>query len=473
MIKGVYFTFSVLLLFGFIEHAPKSIKPNIIVVLIDDAGYADFGFMGSKDLLTPNLDKLASKSLVFTDAHVSASVCSPSRAGLITGKYQQRFGYECNEGDGYSGIDVREKLMPAYLKEVGYQTIAFGKWHLGYKPEQHPLKMGFDEYHGFLSGGRSYFYNSAKDDKPGSRNALLHNYSPVAFDGYLTDHLGKSAAAYIQKNSGAPFFMYWAPNAVHTPMEADSTDLAKFNGHPRQKLAAMTFALDRAVGTMVQALEKQGILDNTIIIFLSDNGGAHNNQSTNGALKGFKGNEYEAGHRIPFFIHWPAAIKKPGKYHGLTSALDILPTVVKAAGYGSLKAAGLDGVDLHPYITGVKQSSPHETLIWRKDAMAAIRAGDHKLIRVKGLGTRLYNLRNDLHESKDLRQSQPQVQDKLLKQLLNWEKHVKQPLWTEGAIWDTITLMIHDDLMQNKPVRVADPEALNRFRAQKQVGSKN
>lgn len=381
ILKGVCFVFSTVLLFGFVEQRPKPIKPNIIVIIIDDAGYADFGFMGSKDLPTPHLDKLASKSLVFTDAHVSASVCSPSRAGLITGKYQQRFGYECNEGEGYTGIDVREKLMPAYLKEVGYQTVAFGKWHLGFEPEQHPLKMGFDEYHGFLSGSRSYFYQPTKDDRPGAKNALLQNYKPVPFEGYLTDHLGKSAADYIQKNSHAPFFMYWAPNAVHTPMEADSADMVRFKGHPRQKLAAMTFALDRAVGTMVQTLEKQGVLDNTIIVFLSDNGGAHNNQSTNGPLKGFKGNEYEAGHRVPFFIYWPAAIQKPGKYHGLTSALDILPTIVKAAGYGSLKDAGLDGVDLLPYITGVKKGSPHETLIWRKDAIAAIRTGDHKLIR--------------------------------------------------------------------------------------------
>jgi arylsulfatase A-like enzyme len=445
------------------DKLPTS-KPNIIIILLDDAGYADFGFMGSKDLHTPNIDKLAAQSVRFTDAHVSASVCAPSRAGLLTGKYQQRFGYECNEGDGYTGMDTLQVLMPFYLRKNGYKTAAFGKWHLGFKPQQHPLQMGFDDYFGFLSGSRSYFYQPDKDDRKGAKNALLNNYSPVKFEGYLTDVLGDKAANYIKENKDHPFFMYWAPNAVHTPMEADTEDLKKFSNHPRQLLAAMTFALDRSVGKLVQALKDEGIFDNTLIFFLSDNGGAHSNQSRNGPLKGFKGNEYEGGHRVPFFVSWPAKTGKGKIYNGLSSSLDIYPTVLAAGGIVPKATYGLDGVNLIPYLTAEKKGNPHQQLVWRKDAAAAIRFNEYKLLRVDGLGHRLYNLSADPGETNDLQNKQPALFKRLKQNLASWEKNKMKPLWTEGALWDTITLMIHDDLMHNRRVRVAGPDELKKFR---------
>jgi len=440
--------------------------PNILVILIDDAGYADFGFMGSKDLPTPNIDALAKSGIVFTDAHVSATVCSPSRAGLITGKYQQRFGYECNESDGYTGLDTAQKVLPELLRTKGYATAAFGKWHLGYGLNQHPLKRGFDYYYGFLSGGRSYFYKPEADDKPGAKNAMYLNDRQVSFDGYLTDDLAEKASDFIKQQKSNPFFIYWAPNAVHTPMEASTADLKKFENHPRQMLAAMTTALDRAIGNLIATLKADGKLDNTLIFFLSDNGGAHNNQSSNFPLKGFKGNKYEAGHRIPFVMSWPSQFKA-GVFNQLSSSLDIFPTALEAAGINSNKAIQLDGVSLIPYIKQKINKAPHQQLVWRKDAEAALRFNQYKLISVKGIGDRLYNLENDPGEVRDIKEIEPKVYANLKQQFLQWEKDKRNPIWTEGAIWDTITLMIHDDLMNNKEVRVRDPKELNQFRSKK------
>lgn len=443
------------------RNAPPKSKPNIILILLDDAGYADFGFMGCKDLQTPNIDALASQSQVFTDAHVSASVCGPSRAGLLTGVYQQRFGYECNEGDGYTGINPNQPIIAQLIKKQGYTTAAFGKWHLGYEKNQHPLNKGFDYYYGFLSGGRSYFFNEEKDDKKNSKTALLENFEQIKFDGYLTDVLGSKAAEFIEKNSHQPFFMYWAPNAVHTPMEASETDLQMFDKHPRKKLAAMTFALDRAIGTMVNALKKNKIYDNTVIIFLSDNGGAHNNQSSNLPLKGFKGNKYEGGHRVPFFISWPKLIKARTNFNGLTSSLDILPTVMAIAG-NTKENFQTNGVNLLPYLQNKKTGSPHKQLFWRKDAAMSIRYKQYKLIQVKKLGDRLYDLEKDPGETTDLTTTLPNIYAQMKNKLNNWQKDKMQPIWREGAVWDTITLMIHDDLYNNRKVRVRNPEELQK-----------
>ncbi len=455
---------SILISFSF-KKIPAKTPPNIIIILIDDAGYADFGFMGSKDLLTPNIDALTAQSVCFTDAHVTATVCSPSRAGLLTGKYQQRFGYECNEGDGYTGLDTAQILLPSLLKAKGYTTAAFGKWHLGFEANQHPLQKGFQHYYGFLAGGRSYFYKPLVDDKVGSKNALYENHKQVKFDGYLTDVLGDKAVDFIEQNSKQPFFIYWAPNAVHTPMEATQEDMEMFAKHPRQKLAAMTYALDRSIGKIINGLKKQGIYENTLIFFLSDNGGAHNNQSSNLPLKGFKGNEFEAGHRIPFLACWPKSLAANLAYKGITSSLDIFPTALAVAGINNNYL--LDGVNLLPFITGKNKKNPHPELFWRKDKIAAVRYNEYKLIHVDGFGDRLYNLNNDLAESNDLCTTEPAIYKKLKEQLYNWEKDKLSPLWTEGPVWDSITYMIHEDLMNNKKVRVRNPAELEKFQSQK------
>jgi len=434
-------------------------RPNIIVMLVDDAGYADFGFAGSKDLKTPHIDQLANNGVVFTDAHVSASVCGPSRAGIITGRYQQRFGFECNPSDEFSGVDLDEVTIADALNQLGYKTAAIGKWHLGDEPQYRPNARGFDYSWVFLAGGRSYFSN-AKQDKEGTVHSIRENDEFVQFDGYLTDRLGGKAVEFIEKNKEHPFFMYWAPNAVHTPMEASDDDLKLFEGHPRQTLAAMTWALDRAVGRIVDKLESEGISDNTLIFFLSDNGGAHNNQSSNLPLKGFKGNKYEGGHRVSFFMHWPQQLKENKHYDGLTSALDIFATSITVGGAPAMPHKPLDGVNLMPFLQGRIDSEPHQQLFWRKGQMAAHRKGDYKMIRVDDLGYRMYNLQDNLQESHDLCTKESDIFNNLSSELEEWETELMKPLWTEGQVWDTITWMIHQDYFNNVEPRVKNPEQL-------------
>lgn len=447
------------------KNRGESTKPNVVVLLVDDAGYADFGFAGSEDLETPNIDKLARDGVVFTDAHVSATVCGPSRAGLITGRYQQRFGFECNPSNSFAGLDLQEETIGDAMKRAGYVTAAFGKWHLGHDPEYRPNARGFDYFWGFLSGGRHYFPND-QQDQPGHSHSIRENDDFTEFEGYLTDRLGEKAVEFIDRNKEKPFFVYWAPNAVHTPMEATKDDLERYEGHPRQELAAMTWALDRAVGNIKDKLEKENLLDNTLIFFLSDNGGAHNNQSSNAPLKGFKGNKYEGGMRVPFFMHWPAKIDGGKTFDGLTSAFDIFATSLDAAGVSEEALTNLDGVSLLPYLEEKEDEDPHEKLFWRKDQAAAARVGDYKLIRVDRLGYRLYNLRENLGETDYLTGQNEQTFNALKKQLSKWEKDKMEPLWTEGQTWDTITWMIHQDLFLNREVRVKNPGQLQDYRDQ-------
>jgi arylsulfatase A-like enzyme len=439
------------------DNSKSELPPNIIVMLVDDAGYADFGFAGSDDLETPNIDRLAKNGVVFNDAHVTASVCGPSRAGLMTGRYQQRFGFECNPSHDFTGIDLSEQTLGDAMRSVGYATAAFGKWHLGDGPAYRPNERGFDYFWGFLAGGRSYFLNE-KQDQEGTVHSIRENDTFTRFEGYLTDRLGEQAARFIGRHKDKPFFMYWAPNAVHTPMHATEEDLQRYDGHPRQQLAAMTWALDRAVGTMVKQLEKEGLLDNTLIFFLSDNGGAHNNQSSNLPLKGYKGNKYEGGHRVPFFMHWPAGLEGGKHYAGLTSALDIFATSIAVSGHQV--PDHLDGVNLIPFLRGEQEGAPHQQLFWRKDKMAASRDGSYKMIRVENLGHRLYNLEDNLGETDDQSVSNTAQLESMLKKMRQWESELIAPLWTEGAAWDTVTWLIHQDYFNNRPVRVKNPGQL-------------
>ena len=432
-----------------------SVKPNVLIILLDDAGYNDFGFMGSPDLQTPNIDKLAKSGTIFSDGHVSASVSGPSRAGILTGRYQQRNGYECNL-EGSLGLGLQEETFADIFKRNGYTTYCIGKWHQGASADYHPNKRGFDHFYGFISGARSYFYRPEKDDKKGSQNALQYNGLYVPFSKYLTTELGDKAVEFIKQQNKQPFMMYLAFNAVHTPMEATVDDLNRFKGHKRQTLAAMTYSVDAAIGKVVDELSALGTLDNTLIFFLSDNGGAHNNTSSNFPLKGFKGNKFEGGIRIPFFVKY--GNKLSGKYDGLVSSLDMLPTAMSAAGIAlNTVKKPLDGVDLLPYLSNKQSGNPHDKLFWRKDEMAAMRMGDYKLIRIVGVGERLYNLKNNPGETIDLSSSQLDVYAQMMLELKQWETGLINPLlWNEGE-WNDVTREIHRDLMNNQPVKKTEP----------------
>lgn len=436
---------------------PENERPNIIVIIADDAGYADFGFMGSKDLDTPRLDSLARDGVVFTDAHVSATVCAPSRAGLLTGQYQQRFGFEAN-GTGYGGsgdIGLGDDVttLADVLQRNDYRTIAIGKWHLGGTPSDHPNNRGFDEFYGFLAGGRSYF----PLDNPSDNQRLQQNGERVVFDGYLTDVLGDRSVTFVEENQDRPFFMYLSYNAVHTPMEAKASDLEKYRDHSRRHLAAMTWSLDENIGKLRDKLRELDLLDNTLIYFLSDNGGAHNNDSDNAPLKGWKGNKFEGGQRVPFVVSWPARIAGGREFDGLTSSLDIFRTSLAAAAIEPAAGLTLDGVDLLPYLTGTKTGDPHEALYWRKLEESAARIGDYKLIRLRDYGATLYNLATDPAEQNDLAATDTPTVDRLATGLADWEANLMAPLWAEEPEWMEVTYHIHQRLMRNKAALYQSP----------------
>ncbi|MEM7371123.1 MAG: sulfatase-like hydrolase/transferase [Bacteroidota bacterium] len=442
---------------------PTVDHPNIILILADDAGYADFGFMGSEDLETPRIDELAEDGVIFTDAHVSASVCAPSRAGLITGKYQHRFGHECNDIPLDNGLDLQEKTIASALKTKGYQTMVVGKWHLGLGEAYHPNQRGFDEFYGFLAGARSYF-PSEKEDQPGHPRAILENQIHRTFDGYLTDVLGDKSVDFIDRNKETPFFLFLSFNAVHTPMHAKEEHLEKYKDHPRQKLAAMTWSMDENIGKVMDKLKQEGIYDKTLIFFLSDNGGASNNQASNLPLKGWKGNKYEGGHRVPFTVTWKDQFEGGVSYDGLTSSLDIMATAIRAAGIEAGISWGLDGTDLLPVLKGERKIEPHFDLYWRKDKMAAARSGEYKLIRLDDYGYRLYNVEADLSETVDVQSSLPNQFTQLKSNLEKWENEMQAPRWLEVEVWNEVTYEIHQALMENRDPKYTNPSEMRVYR---------
>ena len=436
-------------------------KPNIIIILADDAGYSDFGFMGSDEIKTPNLDQLAFDGVTFNNAYVSASVCSPSRAGLLTGMYQQRFGHECNlDSDVNNSFDPNQITIAEALKTQGYNTGLIGKWHLGDKTQNHPLKNGFDYFWGFISGARNYFYDPNEEFRNSIRN-VVENYTQTKFDGYLTDVLGDKAIGFINKNhqSNNPFFLFLSFNAPHTPMHAKDDVLEKFKDNPRQVYASMMWSMDEAIGNVVEALKENDQYDNTIIYFLSDNGAAMSNDASPFPFKGWKGNQYEGGIKTPMIMTWKNKIKSNTQFDGFISALDIFKTSLEASNVNKEYMINADGKNIMNYLND--NNIKNENLFWRKDKMATVRSGDYKLIRLNDTSTVLYNIKKNYFEDFDLKINESQVHDSLLKLLSSWENTLIDPNWIENKNWNIVTEMIYEDLMANRDIRALSPKDLN------------
>ena len=418
-------------------------KPNIIFLFSDDAGYADFGFQGSKVMKTPNLDKLSKEGARFTEGYVTDATCAPSRAGLMTGKYQQRFGYEEINVPGYMsknskyladdmGLPVDQVTMADYLKKLGYTNAMYGKWHLGDADRFHPLKRGFDEFYGFRGGDRSYYpYKKVPKghlDKRMERG--FGNFEEP--NGYATDVFADKAISFIERNKDKPFFVYLAFNAVHTPMEATPEDLAKFpnlNGK-RKQVAAMTLALDRASGRVLDKLKELGLDDNTIIVFSNDNGGpTDKNASLNLPLSGTKSNHLEGGLRVPYLIKWPGKIKAGQVYDYPVSTFDLLPTFYAAGGGDVADLKDIDGVNLLPFVNGENKARPHEDLFWKKETRSVYRHNDWKLIRFPDRPAELYDISKDIAEQNDLATKNPALLRNMYKKLFQWELTLERPMW--------------------------------------------
>ena len=429
-------------------------RPNILLIVTDDMGYGDIGLHDGHDIPTPNIDALMKSGTRFTDAYVSGPFCSPTRAGLMTGKYPQRFGHEFNVGGGpaaaQDGLPLTETTIADRLKAAGYRTALFGKWHLGSGEKFHPQSRGFDEFFGFLGGQHSY-----TEVLPNGPNPLLDGRKPAASVTYLTDVLADRSVEFIQRKSAAPFLLYLAFNAVHVPMEATDKYLARFPkiADPQRKTyAAMLSAMDDAIGRVMAALRSQGLEEQTLVVFFNDNGGPTMegttiNGATNTPLRGSKRQTWEGGIRVPFAFSWKGRIPAGRVDRRPIIQLDVLPTALAAAGVTVQPAWKLDGVNLLPLLTGNAAGRPHDVLYWRLGNHMAIRSGDWKLVRTSEgplltgtfdsleslSGAGLYNLATDVGETKNLAASEPARVRELAEAWLRWNSELAKPLWGPGG----------------------------------------
>jgi arylsulfatase A-like enzyme len=413
--------------------AAQTRKPNILLIVADDLGYAGIGVQGLSDIPTPHIDSIARNGVRFTSGYVSCPVCSPTRAGLMTGRYQQRFGHEFNPGPanqaaGEFGLPLSEATVADRLKSLGYATGMFGKWHLGYKPEYNPTKRGFDEFFGFPGGAHAYL-DSKDRDRVG--NPILRGTAVVEEQEYLTDALSREAAAFVDKHKEHPFFLYLPFNAVHAPMEAIEKYKSRFasiSDERRRTHAAMMAAMDDAIGKVLGKLREHRIEDDTLIFFISDNGGpTAQTTSKNDPLRGVKGQTYEGGIRVPFLIQWKRRVPKNVVYDKPVISLDIHPTAVAAA--GGQPAANVEGVNLIPFVTGQNKGVPHDALYWRFGQQWAVRKGDFKLVQSSGNAPQLFNLTKDIGEANDLSESDRAHVSELLAAWQSWNLKNVEPKW--------------------------------------------
>lgn len=465
--KFIPVALSPVLLLSAVHAQERKTSPNLIIILADDLGNADVGFNGCKDIPTPNIDRIAKNGVRFTSGYVSYCVCGPSRAGILTGRYQDRFGYSRNPlfapNDSTMGLPLSEETLADVLKKAGYKSMAIGKWHMGAYKSLHPLKRGFDDFYGFLGGGHRYFpdeltLNSpyeAKTQYDCYRTKLLRNYQRVDENEYLTDAFSREAVSYIEKNKDHPFFIYLAYNAPHGPLQATEKYLGRFaqmKEGKRKTYAAMVSALDDGVGRVLDKLNELKLTDNTIVVFLSDNGGPEqHNGSDNGLLRGGKGQVFEGGIRVPFAIQWPAEIQAGSVYNQPVISLDIFATMIAQTKIPVIPKHQLDGVNLLPYLDGQKSGAPHKFLFWRKyDAHEfAVRSGSDKMI-LKGDSTQLlFDLDQDISEKNNLSSEKEDRVRQLSNDVEKWGKKLVPPTFL-GLMQDVRYSKSHPDRYKDK-----------------------
>ena len=440
--------------------AQENGPPNIVIILADDLGYGDVGFNGCSDIPTPNIDALAANGALCTDGYVTHPFCAPSRAALLTGRHQARYGFdsgppEDNDNPGL-GLPFSEIILPQLLKPAGYVSAAIGKWHLGFAQDMLPLQRGFDHFVGFPVAASHYY------------NVFLYNDNTRFFDTqYLTDEFTQEAVSFINAHVSQPFFLYLAYNAVHNPYDTPPDQymqrVSYITDPDRRLYAAMVVALDDGVGQVVQTLAANNILNNTLIIFLSDNGAPESaftgTRQSNLPLRGYKLDMLEGGIRVPFAVQWPARLNGQSSYHGMVSSLDIVPTVAAAAGVALPTDRDYDGMDIMPYLTG-QQISPDRTFYWRwfglgstgppgaLNTIWAVRNDSLKLVVDRAMDTQppaLYDLSTDIGETTDLSLQQP-AQVAALQTLYNqWQRIAVPALWQKDSDKRLLPLVLAGD----------------------------
>ena len=432
-------------------------KPNIIFIFSDDLGYGDLGYTGSTQIKTPNLDKLANEGVIFPQAYVTASVCGPSRAGMLTGRYQQRFGFETNPRGGPHlrpekiGLPDRELTLGNRMQEAGYHTAAIGKWHMGESDNFYPTERGFDYFFGMRGGGHRYHVTLEPMEKIWYRNFGLERMGKKLDEvevPYLTDWLTEDTMNYISRresNDAQPWFVYLAYNCPHGPLQAKDQDIVRYPDvapKARRTYCAMVDCLDQNVGRLIEHLEKTGEADHTVIIFMNDNGGSTETvHALNAPFWGHKGTFWEGGIRVPMFIH--GLDIEPREYPHPVSALDIMPTMMALGGKpfepeaitnsrGKKAPVIYDGVNLLPYLQGdMQETRPHQQLFWRMlPSGSAMRDGDWKLIFTTHQPPQLYDLVSDPAERTDLAADNPAVVTRMMEAHGKWcNSFERAPIW--------------------------------------------
>lgn len=416
----------------------QTAQPNIILIMADDLGYGELSCYGSKTVHTPHLDQLAADGIRFTDFHANGPVCSPTRAALMTGKYQQRTGVEgvITAADHREvGLSLEEDTMAEVLSNAGYQCGMYGKWHLGYGSEYNPTFQGFDQFAGFVSGNIDYhshidqagyldwWQGKEIKDEPGYTTDLITSYGQQ----FIIDN--------HPKKTGKPFFLYLAQEAPHYPIQGRNDAPLRMEGSgdfvrkvPNDSVASiyteMIETMDEGIGELMKTLAEEGLLENTIVVFCSDNGAA-GGRGDNGPLRASKASIYEGGHRVPAIVYYPGKIAAGTVSEETVLTMDLLPTFVDLAGGGTQNLHS-DGISLKDhFLTGNAISS--RDVFWRFKGKAAVRTGEWKLVVNQKEGDKkaeLYNLSTDLSESKDLASRHPEIVVDMLHKLQSWEKDV-------------------------------------------------
>ena len=409
-------------------------KPNIVIILTDDQGYADVSYNphSPPEVSTPNIDALAHSSVICTQGYTSGHVCSPTRAGLMTGRYQQRFGIY-TAGEGGSGVPLNEVFIPQRLKPAGYVSGALGKWHLGLTKEYHAMNRGFDEFYGFMGRGAHPYFDHSDMNHP-----IYRGFKPIKEEGYLTTRITEEAVDFISRHKKEHFFLYVAYNAVHSPPEAPKEDIKNLTGdEKRDTLMAMIKHLDMGVGEIVKSLKKHDIYDNTLLIFLTDNGGSNAMSANNAPLRGFKQMDYEGGVHVPFIVSWPAQLKGVKKCDVPMWSIDLFATALDAAGLPLPRDKPLDGKSILPALKG-ETDKLHDAFYWSSGGAKgkwAIRSGDWKLVAEKKR-IELFNLDKDLSETTDLAVKQPKVVSELTDKYNEWLDKMADPVSKQGKRWN-------------------------------------
>lgn len=413
---------------GLTPCATAAGKPNLLILYADDLGYGELGCQGSKDIPTPHIDSIAKNGLRFTQGYVAATYCSPSRAGLMTGRYPTRFGHEFNSTHNAVGLSAKETTIADRMKAQGYATACIGKWHLGHQEANRPTKRGFDEFYGTLANTPFFHPTNFVDSR------VSNDVQKVEDDKfYTTDAYAERAVDWLERNKEKPWFLYLPFNAQHAPLQAPQKYLDRFPNiadEKRKIFAGMMAAMDDAVGRVLAKVRDLKQEENTLIFFIADNGGpTQSTTSHNGPLKGFKSTTFEGGPRVPFLAQWKGKLPAGKTYDLPVMNLDVLPTALAAAGAPVDASAKLDGVDLMPYLTGTKRDRPHETMFWRFGPQWAVRHGDLKLVVARGGSGQpeLYDLAADIGESNDLAKEQPEKVKQLQAIYDKWSAEQAEP----------------------------------------------